>query len=42
MVNRLGHERARQYPNCRCYELMSDLKPKHKNSKIITEDCLSQ
>ena len=29
-ANRLGRERARQYPNCKCYELMSDLKPKHK------------
>lgn len=30
VANRLGRERARQYPNCKCYELMSDLKPKHK------------
>ena len=29
-ANRLGRERARQYPNCKCYELMSYLKPKHK------------
>ena len=30
VANRLGHERGRKYPNCKCYELMSDLKPKHK------------
>lgn len=29
-ANKLGRERGRKYPNCKCYELMSDLKPKHK------------
>ena len=30
VANRLGRERGRDYPNCKCYELMSDLKPKHR------------
>ena len=30
VANRLGRERGRKYPNCKCYELMSDLKPKNK------------
>ena len=30
VANRLGRERGRIYPNCKCYELISDLKPKHK------------
>ena len=30
VANRLGRERGRKYPNCKCYELMSDLKPKHR------------
>ena len=29
-ANRLGRERGRKYPNCKCDELMSDLKPKHR------------
>lgn len=30
VANRLGRERGRKYPNCKCDELMSDLKPKHR------------
>ena len=30
VANRLGRERGRKYPNCKCYELMSDLKPENK------------
>ncbi len=30
VANRLGRERGRRYPTCKCYELMSDLKPKLK------------
>ena len=30
VANNLGRERGRKYPNCKCYELMGDLKPKTK------------
>lgn len=30
VANKLGRERGRRYPNCKCYELMNDLKPKLK------------
>ena len=30
VANRLERERDRKFPNCKCYELISDLKPKHK------------
>ena len=29
IANRLGRERGQKYPDCKCYELMQDLKPKH-------------
>lgn len=30
VANRLGRERGRNYPNCKCYELMQDLLPNYK------------
>ena len=30
VANRLGRERGRDYPDCKCYDLMQDLLPNYK------------